>query len=92
MEFPLWPRGSEASWEAWFVGLTLGPAQWVKDLGLWQLCGLGCECRSDLISGLGIPYAMGRPKVKNKQTNHVSAGQIILQERFLRTTGRQVGI
>ena len=43
-----------------------GPAQWVKDLALLQLQHRP-YCSSDVIPGLGTPYAMGQPKKKKKK-------------------------
>ena len=54
--------GSEASWERWEAGSIPCWAQWVKDLALPQL-----QIRSqasDLIPGLGTPYATGWSKKK----------------------------
>ena len=43
-------------------------------------CGLGCDCSLDLIPGLGPPYAMGRPKMKNK-TNKQNKNLMLKRER-----------
>jgi len=44
------------------------PAQWVKD---WHCrsCDLGHNYGSDLMPGLGTPYAVGRPKKKKNKSN-----------------------
>ena len=44
------------------------PAQH-DELRIWRCCscGLGCKYGSDLIPGLGTPYATGRPKKRKKK-------------------------
>ena len=39
----------------------------------WHSCGLGGTCGSNLIPGLGTPYAMGQPKKKKKKVYKVRA-------------------
>ena len=41
-------------------------AQWVKDLALHS-CSLDHNCSSDLIPGLGTPYASGSAQKKKKK-------------------------
>ena len=45
-------------------------------LRVWHCrsCGVGRNCSSDLISGLGTPYAMGQPKKKTKKKKHIGRG------------------
>jgi len=57
---------SVASWECWVEGSIPSPAHWVKDLLLPQLQ-LRHDFSSDLIPGLGTPYAAGWPKMKKKK-------------------------
>ena len=57
---------SIASWECWDTGSVPSPAQWVKDHH-WGSCGLDCSYGSNLIPGLGTPYALGWPKKKKKK-------------------------
>ena len=49
--------GLAAAWECWDVGLIPSLAQWIQ-----CCCSLVCGCSSDVIPGLGIPYASGWPK------------------------------
>ena len=60
------PVGSAASLQCQDTGLMPGPAQWVKDLALLQLQHRS-YCSSDVIPGLGTPYAMGQPKKKRRK-------------------------
>ena len=50
-----------AFWEHWDTGLIPCQTQGVR-IQHCHSCGSGCNCGSDLISGLGAPYASGRPK------------------------------
>ena len=51
------------------TGTQVGSLAWHNELRIWPChsCGLGCSCASDLIPGLGTPYAMGQPKMKKKK-------------------------
>ena len=51
-----------ASWEGRDAGWIPSLAQSVKDLAL-PCCGLDRKCRSNLIPGLGAPYATGQSKL-----------------------------
>ena len=60
------PTVAEWNWwclQCWDAGLMPGQARWVKDLTLLS-CTVGHNCASDLIPGLGTPYASGWPKKK----------------------------
>ena len=57
--------GLAASLKCRDAGLIFSLAQWVKDLVLPQLW-RGHNYSSDLIPGLGIPYARECPKKENK--------------------------
>ena len=59
-------------WNWWCLGSTGSQVQSLAQHSGLRIqrcfsCGLGHDCRSDLISGLGIPYASGRPKKKKKK-------------------------
>ena len=58
--------GSAVSWDLWDNGLIPGLTQWIADLVLPQLQP-GLYYGSDLIPGLGTPYALGWPKKKKKE-------------------------
>ena len=59
--------GLVASGEHWDMGCIPAWAQCVvKDPECCHSCSLGCDCGWDLIPGLGVPYAMGRPKKPNQ--------------------------
>ena len=67
--------GSEASLECWDTGLT--PAQHVGSrVWLCRSRSVGGTCGSDLIPGLGTPYAVGWPKQINKQTTRATTKHI----------------
>ena len=51
------PPVAQQDWR--HLGMIPGLTQWVKDLVLLQL---GHSCSSDLIPGLGAPYAAGGQK------------------------------
>ena len=38
-------------------------------------CGLGCNCGSDLVPGLGTPYSVGQPKKKKKKKKEFIVAQ-----------------
>ena len=62
--------GSVASWECHDAGSIPGPEQWVKDPELLQLqLRPQLQLGSDLISGLGIPYAAGQTKWEKNYFN-----------------------
>ena len=46
----------QSLWSSGNTGLILGSAQWVKS-GITAAAGLSRDCGSDLIPGLGTPYA-----------------------------------
>lgn len=58
--------GSTVSWEFWDAGSI---PVWPSGLSIQhcQSYGLGCNCSSNLILSLGILYAMGWPKKKEKK-------------------------
>ena len=56
-----------AQWDPWHLGSTRTQVQslvWHSGLRIWHCCtcGLGHNFGSDLIPGLGTPYASGQPK------------------------------
>ena len=70
------PTESAVARECWDAGLIPSPAQWIG-----RCCGLVHGCGSDLIPGLGVLRATGRPKKpeqnkkpkkkkKKKETKH----------------------
>ena len=69
--------GSTVSWERWNIGFD----PWPSTVGLRiQHCpsrGLGLHCSSDLIPGLGTPYAARWPK-KRKERNKMLSENITL--------------
>ena len=64
----------------WHLGSTgtqvQSPARH-SGLRIWHCgsSGLGHDCGSDLIPGPGTPYALGRPKMKNKQKQGQRVGE-----------------
>ena len=58
--------GSVVSSKCWGAGSIPGEAPWDEDPVLPQLCA-GHNGSSDLIPGLGTPYAAGQPKKKKKK-------------------------
>ena len=61
-------------WEGWCPRSTrtqvLSPAQHIGlRIGHCHNCGIGCNCGSNLISGLGTPCAAGQPTKEKKKKN-----------------------
>ena len=68
-EFPL---AQWTQWRLWSTGTQVQPLAWI-----WHCCrcGVRCTCSSDLIPGMGTPYATGwakKKKAKTKLHNHCS--------------------
>ena len=53
----------------WYLGTQVRSPALSSGLRIWSChsCGLGCNYGSDLIPGLGAPYATGQPKRKRKK-------------------------
>ena len=62
LEFPLWPSRITAVSGALGCRFT-----WHSRLRIQHCCGIGCKCSSDLIPGLGTPYALRWPKTEEKK-------------------------
>ena len=60
LEFPLWHNGIGNA-ETQVRSPTLHNEFRIQH---WHSCSLDCNCSSDLIPGLGIPYTMGQAKKK----------------------------
>ena len=78
-KFPLWPGGAGSISGVWSTGLIPGPAQWVKGLALPQLwLRLRLWLGSD--PWPGNPYALGRPKKKERDL--AEGSEALKQTRF----------
>ena len=64
----LWHNGINSVSAALGPGSIPSPAHWLR---IWHCrsCGIGHDCNSYLIPGLGSLYATGWPKNKNKKNN-----------------------
>ena len=73
---------SVVKWDHWCLGSTGRQVPFLaRHSGLrirhYRSYGLGGNCGSDLIPGLGTPYALGRPKKKNQ----TAAARLAEEER-----------
>ena len=55
-------------WQRWSPGMQVQFPAWQRGLRAWHCCccGIGSNCSSNVIPGLGTPYAVGQPKKKRK--------------------------
>ena len=71
------------------AGMQVRSLAWHSGLRIWRChsCGLGCDCSSDLIPGLGTPHATSWPKLKQTNKNLEAERWRILTKKLWETSG-----